>query len=88
MAPLYETRLLMSLRVAPLVLAGIRPWLTQIMPCCIASANMVLSVDSLSPLRPALLVKPAASLSFQAWANHCLLDASANFLNCQLTLAM
>ena len=29
------------------------------------------------------LVNPAATFPFQAIANHCLLEASANFLNCQ-----
>ena len=36
----------------------------------------------------ALLVKPANSLSFQAWLNQGLDEASANFLNCQLGPAM
>jgi hypothetical protein len=34
----------------------------------------------------ALLVKPAAILSFQAFVNQGLLEASENFLNYQLTL--
>ncbi|MDT4856505.1 hypothetical protein FQZ97_908980 [compost metagenome] len=67
---------------------GISPWLTQIMPCCMARMNRVLRVASLSPFMPALLVKPAAILSFHCWENQGLLEASANFLNCQLTLPM
>ncbi len=78
----------MSSRWAALLFDGIRPWLTQTMPCCMASVNSVVSVPCLSPFMPALLVKPAASLSFHSWLNHGLEDASANFLNCQLTLPM
>jgi len=36
----------------------------------------------------AVLVKPAASLLRQVFMYQGLLDASANFLNCQLTLPM
>ena len=41
-----------------------------------------------TPFIEALLVKPAKSLSFQAWLYQGFEDASANFLNCQLTLPM
>lgn len=78
----------MSSRLAALVLAGMRPWLIQIIPCCMASVKSVISVPCLSPFIPALLVKPAATLSFHSWAYQGLDDASANFLNCQLTLPM
>ncbi|AEQ98073.1 hypothetical protein XOC_3985 [Xanthomonas oryzae pv. oryzicola BLS256] len=39
-------------------------------------------VVALSPFADAELVKPAATLSFHACANHGLELASANFLNC------
>ena len=45
-------------------------------------------MDDLSPLKAELLVKPANSLSFQDSVYQGLDDASANFLNCQLTLPM
>ena len=45
-------------------------------------------VEPLSPLIEAELVKPAASLSFQAWPYQGFDDASAKRLNCQDTLPM
>ena len=77
-----------SSRTDVLLLLGIMPVLILTMPCCCDSANSVCSVISLSPLIPALLVKPAASLSFQTCCAQTAEDASANFLKCQLTLAM
>jgi len=45
-------------------------------------------VDSLSPLGLAEMVKPPATLSFQAVVNQRLDVASANFLNCQEAMPM
>jgi hypothetical protein len=45
-------------------------------------------VVTLSPFMVALLVKPAKSLSFQPCVYQTFDDASANFLNCQLTPPM
>ncbi len=44
---------------------GMSPSPTQTMPCCMANSERACRVDSLSPLSPPELVKPAASLSFQ-----------------------
>ena len=43
-------------------------------------------VEPLSPFSVAELVKPAAILPFQSMVYQGLLDASANFLNCQDTM--
>lgn len=81
-APTEPPRLLMSARVAALVLAGARPRLTQMPPCCEARVCRAIKVTCLSPFRLALLVKPPKTLSCQARVNHFLELASANFLNC------
>src|SRR6185436_6787618 len=66
MAPMDEPSQFRSLRCAALELLGSMPVPTQMAPCCMASVTRYCSVDSLSPLMVALLVKPANSLSFQA----------------------
>jgi len=52
------------------------------MPCCMDSVMKYWMVDSLSPLGLAEMVKPPATLSFQALVNQRLEVASANCLNC------
>ena len=58
------------------------------MPNCMDKVMKYWMVDSLSPLRLAEIVKPPATLSFQAPLIHCLEVASANFLNCHDTTPM
>ena len=64
------------------------PVVTQNMPCCWLNVNRQRSVACSSPCIDAELVKPAASLSFQCRPKQGLLEASANFLNCRLTMPM
>lgn len=70
----------MSLRVAALLLAGIMPVPTQIIPCCCDSVHRYWIDAYLSPFIDAELVKPAAILSFHWPVNQALDEASANFL--------
>ena len=65
--------------MVPSFMAG---WPTHTMPCCMAKVMKYWMVESLSPLGLAEMVKPPATLSFQALVNQRLEEASANFLNC------
>ena len=61
---------------------------THTMPCCMDRVMKYCKVESLSPLKLAEMVKPPATLSFQAPLNQRFELASANFLNCQDTMPM
>ncbi len=63
-----------------MLLAGIMPVPTQIIPCCCDSVHRYWIDAYLSPFIDAELVKPAAILSFHWPVNQALDEASANFL--------